>query len=97
MTLTQPTFLSFVFLDVPELSDHPGYLGTFQSLSGLEVHFDTYDYVEGGNNDTVHRLPGRMRYPNLVLSWGVVNYGELLRWFLATRDEAQRHDITITL
>jgi phage tail-like protein len=92
-----PAFLHYVSLEVPTLTDHPGYLGVFRSLSGLEVSFETHPYHEGGNNDVVHRLPGRMEYPNLVLSFGVVKYDELLNWFWATRDEAGLSDITITL
>ena len=39
------------------------------------------EYAEGGNNDFVHRLPGRLHYPNLVLSWGLVSSEILLQWF----------------
>jgi phage tail-like protein len=91
-----PAFLHYVYLNVPELTDH-GYLGVFRGLHGLEVSFDTHTYHEGGNNDAVHRLPGRMQYPNLVLSFGVVRYEDLMKWFWATREEARLTDVTITL
>jgi phage tail-like protein len=97
MPQATPAFLHYVYLNVPELSEHPGYLGVFRGLTGLEVSFHTHTYHEGGNNDSLHLLPGRMEYPNLVLSWGVVKYEELMKWFWATREEARLSDITLTL
>jgi phage tail-like protein len=55
------------------------------------------EYREGGNNDMIHRLPGRLHYPNLVLSWGLVQDEDLLKWFGATHTQAQPQEITLTL
>ena len=95
MSPAQP--LSFVVLDVPNITQSTSFVGIFKSLAGLEVTFDVLEYREGGNNDFVHRLPGRMQYPNLVLSWGLVNDELLLKWFLQTNAQAQLQDITLTL
>jgi phage tail-like protein len=92
-----PKFPHFVVLDVPSITSNTSFMGIFRSLSGLEVNFDVYEYSEGGNNDFVHRLPGRMRYPNLVLSWGIVNDESLMKWFFQTHQQAQRQEITLTL
>jgi phage tail-like protein len=92
-----PKFVHHVVLDVPNISPNTTFMGIFQSLSGLEVSFDVYEYNEGGNNDFVHRLPGRMHYPNLVLSWGLVQDDLLLKWFSQTHVQAQRQEITLTL
>jgi phage tail-like protein len=90
-------FVHYVILDVPNITQSTSFMGIFRSLSGLEVSFDVYEYNEGGNNDFVRRLPGRMRYPNLVLSWGIVNDESLLKWFWQTHSQAQLQDITLTL
>jgi phage tail-like protein len=89
--------VQYVVLDVPTITSNPSFVGIFKGLSGLEVSFDVLEYREGGNNDFVHRLPGRMAYPNLVLSWGLVNDEALLQWFMATHMKAQTQEITLTL
>ena len=72
-------------------------MAIFKGLSGLEVSFEVLEYREGGNNDFVHRLPGRVTYPNLVCSWGLVNDATLLQWFMKTHDQAQPQEMTLTL
>jgi phage tail-like protein len=89
--------VQYVVLDVPTITTNPSFVGIFKGLSGLEISFDVLEYREGGNNDFVHRLPGRMAYPNLVLSWGLVNDEALLQWFMATHMKAQTQEITLTL
>ena len=71
-------------------------VGFFMSCSGLEIGFEVYEYGEGGN-DVVHRLPGALQYPNLVLARGLTREDALLRWLLATRAKAERKEITLTL
>ncbi len=91
-------FVYYVTLDVPGISSASSFIGIFKGLSGLEVNFEVLEYKEGGNNDFVHRLPGRISYPNLVLSWGLVANDEtLLKWFAATQQSAQLKDINVTL
>ncbi len=65
--------------------------------SGLKLGFDVLEYQEGGNNDFVHRLPGGLHYPNLVLSRGLTREDVLLKWFYATHTKAERKEITLTL
>jgi phage tail-like protein len=72
-------------------------IGYFSHCSGLELSFDVFEYQEGGNNDFVHRLPGGLRYPNLLLSRGLTQEDVLLKWFGATLTEPQRKEITLTL
>jgi phage tail-like protein len=38
-----------------------------------------------------------MRYPNLVLSWGMVRDEALLNWFMQTQQQAKLQEITLTL
>jgi phage tail-like protein len=95
--MAPPVFVHYVVLEIPNITDSSSFLGIFKGLSGLEVNFDVLEYREGGNNDFVHRLPGRMVHPNLVLSWGLVNDTALLTWFMQTHAQAQTQEITLTL
>lgn len=70
-------------------------LGSFSAIRGLEAQVDILEYREGGINDIVHRLPGQMTYPNLVLSGGVTSRA-VEEWFAQTRLGAQRHAMTVT-
>lgn len=47
----------------------------FQSVGGLNVQFDTESIKEGGENRFEHVLPGRTKYPDLVLKRGVIPPG----------------------
>lgn len=90
-------FVHYVVLEIPNISANTSFLGVFKGLEGLEVWFDVLEYAEGGNNDFVHRLPGRMRYPNLRLTWGLVSAEDLLKWFLATHGKPDTQEISLTL
>ena len=90
-------FVHYVTLEVPNITANTAFLGVFKGLSGLEVNYDVLEYREGGNNDFVHRLPGRMHYPNLVLSWGIVSDDLLLKWFTQTHQKAEMQEISLTL
>jgi phage tail-like protein len=48
--------------------DHGISLGDWSTCDGLTVEYDVQEYQEGGNNDFVHRLPGRRKYTNIRLS-----------------------------
>ena len=55
----------------------------FRSVSGLSVEIDVVEFREGGQNDVTHKLPGRAKYPNLVLKQGFTGTpSELLKWTL---------------
>lgn len=49
------------------LDDHTD-LGSWTKCDGLGVEYDVQEVKEGGNNDFVHRLPGRAKYQNLKLT-----------------------------
>ncbi len=70
-------------------------LGTFGAITGLEATVDVLEYREGGVNDVVHRLPGQVKYPNVVLSNGLTTKA-VEEWFAGTRLGAARHTMTIT-
>ncbi len=93
----QPHIVHFVTLVVPNITDNTSFLGVFRSLNGLEVNFEMLEYAEGGNNDFVHHLPGRVHYPNLVLAWGVTSDQLLQQWFFKTHVKAELQEIILTL
>ncbi len=43
-------------------------LGSWTKCEGLTVEYDVQEVKEGGNNDHIHRLPGRAKYQNLKLT-----------------------------
>lgn len=56
----------------------------FQSVTGLDVQFDTDTIKEGGENRFTHTIPGRTNYPSgLTLKRGLLLPGnsDLTDWF----------------
>ena len=43
-------------------------MGNWQKCDGLSLEYDLMEYKEGGENAYVHRLPGRVNYPNVKLT-----------------------------
>lgn len=52
----------------------------FQEASGLESIIDTVEHREGGDNITTRKLPGMVKYSNIVLKWGMTDDIELYKW-----------------
>jgi phage tail-like protein len=95
--MATPKFVHYVVLEVPNITQNTFFLGLFKGMEGLEMGYDVLEYAEGGNNDYIHRLPGRRRYPTIKLSWGLVSDDALLQWCLATESKPAVQDITLTL
>ena len=88
----------------PVLSDHnfkvsiPGLdIGTFRECTGLAMEFDVFEWAEGGNNEFVHHLPGRVRYPYLTLAGGMTQDNAMQQWFWQTRQQAELKEVTVEL
>jgi phage tail-like protein len=79
-------------VELPGLS-----IGRFRECTGIAVEVETKDYMEGGSNEYVHKLPTRIKYPNVVLKRGVTHEDALLKWFWESRFSVQRRDMTISL
>lgn len=57
----------------------------FQEISGIGAELDFEDVREGGNNDTVYRIPTKVNYPNLRCARGLAPLGStLLPWCIST-------------
>jgi phage tail-like protein len=55
-------------------------IGQFMEVTGLEVEISVESIEEGGENGFVHRLPGRMTWPNITLKRGVTKADNLFTW-----------------
>jgi phage tail-like protein len=72
-------------------------IGRFSECTGIAVEVEMKDYNEGGSNEFVHKLPTRIKYPNIVLKRGVTHEDALLKWFWDSRNAVQRKEMTIAL
>lgn len=53
----------------------------FAEVTGLDVSRELVELTEGGENQMVHQLPGRMKQSNLVLKRGLLGITDsLYRW-----------------
>ena len=52
----------------------------FQEVSGLTMELEEETVNEGGENRFAHKLPGRARYPDLVLKRGLLKDTGLKTW-----------------
>lgn len=55
-------------------------VANFQECSGLTMEVEVQEYVEGGNNEFVHKLPGRMKYSNITLKRGISDNPQFASW-----------------
>jgi phage tail-like protein len=62
-------------------------IGRFMEVSGLEVSISVEEIPEGGENNYVHKVPGRMTFPNIVLKRGVTQSDKLLTWLTKSAGE----------
>ena len=71
-------------------------IGHFTECQGLEFRFEVMQYAEGGNNDSVHQLPGNLTYPNLVFTGGMTDQDKLQKWVWKTRVDPELKEVTLT-
>lgn len=80
-------------------------IGTFQEVSGLGVTAEIEEVQEGGENQFVHKLPGRLSWPNIVLKRGITKSDNLFTWMSKTSgtgfsgqgNKLQRRTAAVTL
>jgi phage tail-like protein len=72
-------------------------IGMFRECSGLEMEVEVFEWAEGGNNEFVFQLPGRLRYPRLVLSRGFTEQAALQEWFGKTRTAPELKEVTVEM
>mgnify|MGYP001453232496 CR=1 FL=1 len=72
--------------------------GHFTQCSGLGVRVEAIKYREGGTSQVVHRLPGRVEYPDIVLKYGMTNSRDLWLWLeTAIKGTVQRRNVSIVV
>jgi phage tail-like protein len=76
--------------------------GYFTECSGLTTEVEVKTYEEGGLNEYVHKLPGRVKYSNITLRRGLGYSGDAWRrWctdiFKADGKAISRKGLTIRL
>jgi phage tail-like protein len=88
---------------IVEVDSHE--VGRFTEVSGLAAELEFEEVTEGGENGFVHKLPGRIKWPNIVLKQGITEQGTLLDWlnqasgdgFAAARNQLDRTTVAITM
>ncbi len=56
---------------------------SFRKCSGLKTETEIFEYQEGGENETVHKLVGQTKHGNVVLTQGYTADPAFFKW----RDE----------
>jgi phage tail-like protein len=62
-------------------------IGRFMEVSGLQVDVAVEEVIEGGENSYVHKLPGAMSWPNMVLKRGLMQNDNFLEWLSKSSGE----------
>lgn len=72
--------------------------GSFSECSGLQAETEVFEWEAGGVNGYKVRLPGRTKYPNLVLKRGIATI-KLWEWYykVISGDTFQRQNFDIVL
>jgi phage tail-like protein len=73
-------------------------VGWFTECSGLSFERAAVPYEEGGVNDRVHQLPGRVKRASLSLKRGLAD-SKLMDWFVEGQHDGHmvRRDISVVL
>jgi phage tail-like protein len=55
---------------------------SFQEASGFDSAIDVTEYREGGDNETLRKLPAKTKFSNIVLKWGTADDNDLYDWHM---------------
>ena len=70
----------------------------FRSVSGLSMEIEVVEFREGGENGAVHKIPGRVKYPNIVLKQGFAGASDLQKWaFRIAAGQFEHKNATIVI
>jgi phage tail-like protein len=96
MPLKEQQFTPAIWFEL-KLTPKSTPIGYFTEVSGLSSELEVMTYNEGGKNDGVHKLPTRMKHPNLVLKRGVTTVKDLQLWAQECFMGPDRKEITLTM
>lgn len=68
-----------VALKVPGVGNSPGG-AFFKSVGGLSSETEVVEFREGGQNDSVRKIAGRTKYPNIILKRGLTIDTSVAAW-----------------
>ena len=70
----------------------------FRSVSGLSMEIEVVEFREGGESGAVHKIPGRVKYPNIVLKQGFAGASDLQKWaFRIAAGQFEHKNATIVI
>ena len=71
-------------------------LGSWSKCDGLAVEYEVKEYMEGGENTFVHRIPGRVKYQNIRLT-RVINKdsSKVAAWVAGLKSKVKRQTAEI--
>jgi phage tail-like protein len=77
--------------------DGSGDLGNWSKCDGLSVEYDVFEYKEGGQNDYIHRIPGRAKYQNIKLTRPINKDSQKVAdWMARLKQRVQRQTAEIS-
>jgi phage tail-like protein len=87
------------YVEVGKTKGTSDFQAVFSEVSGLQVEMQVTDYEEGGENNFVHRLPGRLKVSNITLKRGLVRSNEFLLWCMraALEKPMDRRNVSVVL
>jgi phage tail-like protein len=72
--------------------------GHFTECTGLAIKVDDIKYREGGINQVVRRLPGRVEYGDVTLRYGLTASADLWNWLMSTvQGKVQRRNVSVVM
>jgi phage tail-like protein len=71
--------------------------GGFSECTGLQLETEVQDYVEGGQNEYVHKFPTRTKQSNLTFKRGIVDRALWDWYFDTTQGRIRLRDGTIAI
>ena len=78
--------------------DDYGSLGSWSKCEGLTVEYEVQEYQEGGQNNYVHRLPGRCKYQNVKLTRPLdKSSADVASWVAGQRTKVKRSNAEIAV
>jgi phage tail-like protein len=62
-------------------------IGRFKEVHGLRAQIEVEVLAEGGQNQFAHKLPGRLTWPNIVMTRGLIASDDLFNWLMRCSGE----------
>ena len=79
MARTDPLLSSRFLVEIDGVSQ-----ASFSEVTIPEITSDPIEYRNGDEGPTVRKIPGLVKYSNIVLKWGMTDSMDLFNWYKAT-------------